>query len=368
MGRKPRFGGDRDEIVFEVCYRLIERRENADAIVTSLKAERGIEISREQVYRLVREGIDQKFVRMSAPTRRTLAERLAKGCGVGEDRIQVVAARGALANEHVAARGAEITLRLIKDLGKRRPTVHLGLGAGWTTMRLARHLAHLIREDPPQPRLVLHALSSALDPADPMRSPVAFFTFFQDMSRIDFVGLFSAAAVDVRNYERDKRLPGVAEPFARRNEIDIVVTSLGDPHHEDGSLNRFLRLSPARAAEDLRKNHVVVGEVQCMPFSAQRPVTMRSGFRAVTLFEIPELVDRAQMQDKFLLLVAAPCGKCGELKTDALRPLLTEAGLRIWTHVVVDIAQAEILAATDLREPEAVGPGRRSRAGGARTE
>jgi DNA-binding transcriptional regulator LsrR (DeoR family) len=152
--------------------------------------------------------------------------------------------------------------------------------------------------------------------------------------------------VDVQDYEQGKGLPGVKGPFARRKEIDIVVTSLGDPHHRDGSLNRFLRLGPEKGLEHLREDGVV-GEVQCMPYSPDGPVTMRSGFRAVTLFEIPELVAMAKQKRKHVLLVAAPCGRCGALKSEALRPLLKVPNLRIWTHVVMDIAHAERLAALD---------------------
>jgi DNA-binding transcriptional regulator LsrR (DeoR family) len=348
MGRKPRFGESQDEVVFEVCDRFIRRNQKADEIRDALR-EREAEISREEIYRFLRKGLDQDFFRLCPPTRQILAQRLTEAYQAPPGRIQVVAVRGRTANEHVAAKGAEIVLDLIKRLGERKKKVHLALGAGWTTMLVARHLARLTREERPAPDIVLHALSSAVDPQDPMRSPVAFFTFFQDVGRVKFVGLFSPSGVEVGHYEQIIKLPGIKEPFAQRSSIDIVVTSLGDPYHTDGSLYRFLKIGPAEALEDLRKAGVV-GEVQAMPYSKEGPAAMRRGYRAVTLFEIPELVAMAKRSGKYVVLVAAPCGRCGELKTDALRPLCKAAPLRIWTHALLDIAHAELLAALDAPE------------------
>lgn len=347
-GRKPdSFRGLRDEIVFEVCYRLI-RGEGAQEIANDL-ATRSISVSRERIYRLLEEGIARQFVRFSPPPHQTLGQRLTEAYRAPAGCIHVVAARERSANEFVASHGAAIILDLIRELGHRKDTVHLGLGAGWTTMLVAKHLAHLMRLDRPAPDLVLHALSSAVDTQDPMRSPVAFFTFFQDVARVKFIGLFSPSGAEVKNYEEIKNLPGVQEPFAQRGSIDIVVTSLADPYHTDGSLYRFLKMGPAEALEDLRKAGVV-GEVQAMPYSEQGPVAMRSGYRAVTLFEIPELVALAKGPGKYVLLVAAPCGRCGELKTPALRPLFKAPPLRLWTHAVLDVAHAELLAALDAPE------------------
>jgi hypothetical protein len=42
-------------------------------------------------------------------------------------------------------------------------------------------------------------------------------------------------------------------------------------------------------------------------------------------------------------LLAGPCGKCQKPRTSALRPLLEEQGLEVWSHLVVDAATAHQL-------------------------
>ena len=42
-------------------------------------------------------------------------------------------------------------------------------------------------------------------------------------------------------------------------------------------------------------------------------------------------------------MVAAPCGICNEPKAEALRPLLTEGRLRLWTHLLTDLTTAQNL-------------------------
>jgi hypothetical protein len=47
--------------------------------------------------------------------------------------------------------------------------------------------------------------------------------------------------------------------------------------------------------------------------------------------------------DKYVVLVAGPCGECGKTKEDALIPLLEEPSLKIWSHLVTDAQTADRL-------------------------
>jgi DNA-binding transcriptional regulator LsrR (DeoR family) len=350
MGRKPQLKEEhREEVVFEVCHRFLNLGEKAEVITRKIAENWGVRLSRESIYPLIREGISRDYLLLSPPAHQVLAQRLADRFDSEVGRIHVVAVRGPSANEHVSAVGGDVVLKLVEELGQKKNPVHLGLGAGWTTMRVARRLALRLRGNPPGPDLVLHALSSSFDVTDPLRTPVAFFERFEDVGvKVAYVGLFAAAAVSWKDYDAVKRLPGVKESFERAREIDIVVTSLASATHEHGTLNRFLRLGPATGLNDLRKRGWV-GDVQYLPYSEHAPITVRSGIRAVTLFELSELVAMARTPGKYVVLVAPPCGKCGELKTEAVRPLLKAPDLRVWTYLVTDVSTAEEL----LRAPRA---------------
>lgn len=54
-------------------------------------------------------------------------------------------------------------------------------------------------------------------------------------------------------------------------------------------------------------------------------------------FELSELVERAGSEDRYVVLLAGPCGECGRLKSDALEPLLENPKLRLWSHLVSDV-------------------------------
>jgi hypothetical protein len=85
------------------------------------------------------------------------------------------------------------------------------------------------------------------------------------------------------------------------------------------------------------------GDVQFRPYTADGPLTEACPVRAVTLFELPELVQVAATEDKYVVLLGGPCGECGQSKTDSLLPLLAQPELRLWTHLVTDAQTAREL-------------------------
>jgi DNA-binding transcriptional regulator LsrR (DeoR family) len=208
---------------------------------------------------------------------------------------------------------------------------------------VARRLALRLRTEFSGPDLVLHALSSGFDITDPLRAPVAFFGSFQNLPmKVDYFGLFVSAAVPWNMYEDVKTQPGVRESFEHAPEVDIVVTSLASAADEHGALNRFLRHWSNEALGDLMRQGWV-GDVQYLPYSTKAPITVGSGVRAVTLFELADLVAMVRSGDKHVVLIGGPCGECAVSKTEALRPLLEEPNLRVWSHLVLDSGTAEQL-------------------------
>jgi len=336
MGKLRRRPEAEDELVFGVCHAFL-KGEKTEEIARSFG------LTREGVYPLVVEGAARNYLLLCPPPRQELTDRLAARYGIDPTRIRVVATRGKPANEQVSWAGGDLVLDLVREVGARKKRVHLGLGSGWTTLQVARRLALRLRTEFGGPGLVLHALSSGFDIADPLRAPVAFFASFQDLPvKVDYLGLFVSAAVPWNMYEDVKTQPGVRESFEHAREVDIVVTSLASAADEHGALNRFLRLWRNEALGDLRRQGWI-GDVQYLPYSRQGPITVQGGVRAVTLFELDELVAMVKAGEKYVVLVGGPCGECGAPKTEALRPLLEEPHLRVWSHLVLDAGTAEQL-------------------------
>jgi DNA-binding transcriptional regulator LsrR (DeoR family) len=337
--------GLRDELVFAVCERFF-KGETPEAIALRLNEElalgqRGVKLTRERIYPLIREGVQLGYVMLSPPIHRSLSQRIADRYHADASRIHVVNVRGKPAAEHLAAAGADVLLGLIQEVGARKKPVHLGLGSGWTSMLLARRLVQRMRQEYDGPGLVLHALSSGFDANDPLRSPVAFFGPFQELPiEVSYVGLFASATVPVEDYESVKRQPGVRESFERAREIDIVVSSLASARDEHGALNRFMRVGKGLGAAELRRQGWV-GDFQYLPMSRQGPIRIAHGVRAVTLFELDDYVRMVLNKEKHVVLVAGPCGVCGRTKEDALAPLLKRSGLKIWSHLVTDAQTAD---------------------------
>ena len=183
----------------------------------------------------------------------------------------------------------------------------------------------------------------------------SFFSLLPRDVALDFVGLFAETLVPARNFLEIQDRPGVREAFGEKEEIDIVVTSMGDLEDRDDLLRTFLQsadeLPPDH--EEIREGHQskhlaalrekgALASVAYLPYSQWGPVQQEGNdLRAVTLFEIKELVQRAQLKNKYVVLIARRCGKCGRDRSDALRPLLTIPELKVlWTTIVMDVTTA----------------------------
>ena len=174
---------------------------------------------------------------------------------------------------------------------------------------------------------------------------MSFFGHFDRAAPdIEYVGLFAPAVVEAEEYDHVKELPEVNKSFSMAKKIDIVITSLASSSDKHGELNRFLNVGEKKAqgVEALRRSGWV-GDVSYRPYSNTEPITKSKAIRAVSLFELKDLVELANQPNKHVVLVAAPCGICNEPKGEALRPLLQERNLRLWTHLFMDLTTAQSL-------------------------
>jgi len=375
-------GQESDELIFAVCDRFLnqlgsqfdpksaqatgERKGAAAAVAEWLRDEWGRDdLTRERIYPLFWEAVRRNFLFLQAPREERLAARVAEKYNLTptEDDavIQVVNARGADSARHVTSSTADLVLDLVDRVVEKRKAdrkpgeapepVHIGMGAGYATMMVAKRLADRVRSDLDCPPLVLHALSAGgFLVNDPQKAPITYFSYFEDaLPRVEYVALFSETVVSLKDdYERIKLNPGVRRSFERRSEIDIIVTSLAGSHHEHGLLNKFLT---HLVDEGVLKPNVFEkmdaagwrGDVQFRPYTDSGPLIDECPVRAVTLFELDEMVDMARADGKYVVLLAGPCGECGHPKVDALRPLIAQPSLRLWTHLVTDAQTAQAL-------------------------
>jgi hypothetical protein len=65
--------------------------------------------------------------------------------------------------------------------------------------------------------------------------------------------------------------------------------------------------------------------------------------RAVTLYELEDLVRIAGQKNKHVILIARQCGMCERTRAEALRPLLTNPNLKVFSTLVMDAATAKEL-------------------------
>jgi len=361
-----------DELVFAVCDRFLdqlrkqfdpqtdnehgEKRGAAAAIAEWLREEWGREdLTRERIYPLFWEAARRDFLFLQPPREQHLAERIADRYGVGryfqdEKTIQVVNARGSEAFRHVTSVAADLVFSLIMELGKKKGRVHVGMGGGFSTMMVAKRLARRVHSELACPDLVLHALSAGGFLIDaPQKAPVTYFSYFEGaLTKVEYVALYSETVVPSEDYERVKRNPGVQMAFERAAEIDIVITSFASVEDEHGMLRQYLEhlIKAGQLEADLvekMKKAGWIGDVQFRPYRAEGPMLEECPVRAMTLFELSDLVEMARTEDKHVVLLAGPCGECGRLKTDALEPLLTQPKLRLWSQLVTDVETASEL-------------------------
>jgi hypothetical protein len=73
----------------------------------------------------------------------------------------------------------------------------------------------------------------------------------------------------------------------------------------------------------------------------------------VTLFELADLAALARTPHRHVVVLSAPCGRCGRTRNDAIRPLLDAPDLRVWTKLIIDVTTAEDLL--DEGGPRAAG-------------
>jgi DNA-binding transcriptional regulator LsrR (DeoR family) len=305
-------------------------------------------LSREAVYPLLVRARDLELVRLVPPVEKTLTQKFAEKFQCAEESIRVVNVEGKEQGNHIPAAAAELVLGLIKEVSRSgRHPVRLGLGPGRATLDFSKELSILLRSEPDVPQLKLVAITSGCSTQLPQYASTSFFNLFPRNVVEECVGFFAETIVTQTDFDkiRDSRL--FKEMFRKRDEIDIVVTAMGDVDDEHDLLRQLMQQAGVEIHE-LKTAQRWVGNVQYRPFSETAPIRQQGDeMRAVTLFELEDFVKMVEKKHKHVVLMARQCGICGKNRAKALRPLLQSEQLKVWSELVLDVNTARELV-TDI--------------------
>jgi hypothetical protein len=332
------------ELIFKIAALFFEGNNgkgmNASEILERLKPEFPA-LTRESIYPRLARARALEYIKFVPPLNGRIADQIKeKFPNSKKTEVLVVQTRGAPYNEAVSAAAAELALHLLQGyLTKGESSVGLGLGPGKATLDFAKNLSERLRQSIGVPQVALFAITAGCLPTAPELAPVSFFNLFPSHRISKRVALFAETLVRAKDFPRMKQQIGVKEAFQAKSDIRIIVTALGDATDPHDLLVRFLK----EAGKDIAEMGAI-GNVQYRPFSARGVIHEKpDDLRAVTLFELEELVQLARQKDRHVILIARQCGLCERNRANVLRLLLEREDLMVFSHLVLDLPTAEAL-------------------------
>lgn len=297
-------------------------------------------LNRESVYPLLRLAMEKGYLQLVPPLEEDLSQKIANEFGFHPEDIIVVNADGP---QHVSRRAAQTALQLIHEIHSASPSkrfVGLGLGPGRGTLDFSRKLIDLLHNEISVPRLKLFAIGTGCPYDQPEFAPISFFNLFPNAYIEKRIGFFAESIVTQNYFNVMKEKSPLSDIFKLRDEIDLVVTSMGDIKNEHDLLRALMIKAGSKPDQLLAKGWI--GNVQFRPYGKEKPIEASGDeFRAVTLFEINEFVQMAEKKNKHVLLIARKCCERCPDRSAALRPLLESPKLKVWSKLVMDIATAK---------------------------
>jgi DNA-binding transcriptional regulator LsrR (DeoR family) len=300
-------------------------------------------ISREMVYPLLAKARALNLFKLVPPLDDSLRTKIAVTFGLNADYVRVVSTASAQFNYIVANTAAERTVELVRQLGPTlaRP-VGIGLGPGRASLDLCRYLGQLMESESGLPRVRLHAIGAGSPFDEPEFASTSFFNLLPKHAVDKSYGLFCETLVGANQFNKLAARPDYRQAHELRADIDVICTSMGDMSDRHDLLRAFLE--KARVDVDALVSAGWIGSVQYRPYNAGGPIVERGNeLRAVTLFELSDFVRLAATKGKHVLLVARQCGACGRTRAHALRPLLENPSLRVFSDLIMDAPTAQEL-------------------------
>jgi hypothetical protein len=220
--------------------------------------------------------------------------------------------------------------------------VGLGLGPGRATLEFCRFLSVRLKLLDEDLRLRLVAITAGCPVRMLEYAPISFLNLFPEHLVESKLGLFAETLVPAGQFKALCSHTGFKQAFAAKKDIDLVVTGMGDFSDPHDLLSLFLKDSGLDLKLLRRRGRV--GNMQYRPFTAEGPAREEpQDLRAVTVFELKDLVDLAVKPDKEVILMARQCGVCARAHAAALNALLSNPSLKVFSRLVLDAATAREL-------------------------
>ena len=295
-----------------------------------------IDLKRERPYKIISNAAAKGLLHYRAPPEADLRDKLQSAYGLD---IEVV---HTAVTEDVAAKGAEVLLRMVRNVPWPDDEVHIGISGGRAMRDLVREFATLLHQpmDGLPESLVIHSMVAGFDPFDCSTDPNVYVSYFDNQQPLQvkprFVALHAPPLVKSKVLESLKNLAGIKEAYDLRGELDIIVTSASEWPHEHSALYRYM----GRSEKSLKKlqDAGCVGDMLWRPIGVDGPIEVQTEIRAMTLMELSEFPAFIQ-QRKQVLLVLGPCTHCMEPKPGVLKTILNLKP-QLVTQVVVDSRSA----------------------------
>jgi hypothetical protein len=342
----------------DLVYRLVELLLDADA---SSKAPTKMEalaselneqfkphkdLTRQSLVPLAAEALRRRMIRLVPPVSKDLRDQLkAKYPGLARPKVNVVLTSGPEDGSRVAAfaadRALDALLRCSQQKQKQGKPVGLGLGPGRATLEFCRFLSAALEHLPHDLQLRLVAITAGCPAQLVENAPISFLNLFPERHVETRLGLFAETLVPARDFPDLPRHIGVKEAFGAKDDIDVIVTAMGDFDDPHDLLRVFLKESGQDIERYRRRGWL--GNVQYRPFTAEGPAQEEpDDLRAVTVFELQDLAKRALDRDKEVILMSRQCARCRRRRprVRALRALIESDQLCVFTRLILDRATA----------------------------
>jgi DNA-binding transcriptional regulator LsrR (DeoR family) len=333
--RKKAWPLEEVEVRSIACHYFCTRGMSATEIKKRLLEKHSVDVTREEVYRFVRDAALNGWIHYDPPQQHALEHQIKNKAYPWLHEVSVVPTA---MSDDVACRGAEMLLALLQQQYAGRE-VHIGFSGGSALHTFARRFAELLRGPALYlPKgIVFHALVAGFDVSDPTTDPNAFFTYLAKDPAMEvdtsFVALHSPA-MGGADLDRELRtLPEIQEAHDRGEEIDIIVTATSCWKDAHCVLRRYMGKSPESVKELEKKG--CLGDMLWQPIGPRGPFELDTHIRAMTIMNLSKVASLVEHKRVKVLLVAAPCATCHRPKTEVLRAIL-EHERRLVTHLAVD--------------------------------
>lgn len=302
-------------------------------------------LTRETIYPLLQKALELGFLRLVPPLDEKLARDVESKFRCEAGSVRVVDSQAPASNANVSAAAADWAAELVQELhAKLGGIIGVGLGPGRATLDFSHAFSSCLRQNPSLPKLKLVAITAGGPARYPEFASISFFNLFPSISVQEKVGLFAETLVRSDAIQDIRTCPGCREAFEAIKDIHLVVTSMGDMQDEHALLRMWYSDCPNR--RNLSWWREAVADIQYRPYGKDRFLKERPDeLRAVTLFELEDMVALAQRRDRHVILIARQCGLCEphRTKASALLPILRHPEMRVFSRLVMDSPTAHEL-------------------------